>query len=354
MKFFHQIVLLLILVPCAIFGIEYFYSDNGGIPVTDCYNSDSPETRIIRDSVTKAASLVVVDNGGWELFSGITPKKIDHSSPILEGNGSGTYQLAVSAAERRYFLFRQGDKEIIFAERVLPMNGGYNFRDLGGLAAANGKKIRWGMLFRSGDLDKLTPVDLAYLASFSLRTVVDFRTEAELERAPDKLPRTVTNYAHLLITPGRLDAPESMELMEREGGEGYMRELYRQFATDEEIIKQYREFFVLLQNEKNLPLLFHCSAGKDRTGYGAALILFSLGVDTETIMKDYLASGPCLGDKYDRFLEKYPQYAPMIAVKPEYLQSAVNAMKERSGSIENYLAEVLGVDIDRVRAIYLE
>jgi protein-tyrosine phosphatase len=130
-------------------------------------------------------------------------------------------------------------------------------------------------------------------------------------------------------------------------------DIYRSFSADEEIIAQYRKFFALMQDEANLPLSFHCSAGKDRTGIAAMLFLSSLGVSEEIIMQDYLLSNKYLENKYAKLLEAQPHFKPAYIVEAGYLQTTLDQIKADYGSVENYLKNTLNVDMERMKKIYL-
>jgi protein-tyrosine phosphatase len=124
-------------------------------------------------------------------------------------------------------------------------------------------------------------------------------------------------------------------------------------VADSLVVPHYKEFFALLQNPDKLPLLFHCSAGKDRTGMGAALLLYALGVDDSTIMNDYLASNAYLTNKYAGALAKYPTLQPLYEVKPEYLGAGLERIRADHGSIDNYLVGMLKADTAALRRMYL-
>ena len=125
------------------------------------------------------------------------------------------------------------------------------------------------------------------------------------------------------------------------------------FVTDSTFVDKYRIFFRLLQDEQEVPLLFHCSAGKDRTGMGAALILYALGVDEATIMQDYLASNIYLDNKYAKELERNPEPKSVLTVKREFLQAGIDRIKQDHGSVENFLKNVLKVDLAKFKERYL-
>jgi protein-tyrosine phosphatase len=179
--------------------------------------------------------------------------------------------------------------------------------------------------------------------------VVDFRSGDEAEEGPDKVPSSTINHVFLPVVPGNFFATDVSE----SDAAVFFTDIYRSFCTDEEIITQYRQLFALMQDEANLPLSFHCSAGKDRTGMASALFLSSLGVGEEIIMQDYLLSNRCLGNKYARLIEELPHLKAMFIVDPDYLRAALDQIKTDHGSVENYLTDTLNVDIDKMRGIYL-
>lgn len=313
------------------------------------------KSRVVKDRLDKRSWLHVEGAGPWSLYAGPSPDAVDFSRPVLTGEGPGEFSLPAAGTFRRYFCLEQGGVRTQLAAALLPLSGGYNFRDMGGISMPDGKITRWGLLFRADSLAHLTPEDQAYLASIPLLSVVDFRTESEAERSPDKLPASVKKVLHFPVLPGSLDPNVDPE-EEYKGtiGDNFMEHLNRSMVTDEHIIAVYRDFFRAIQNAENLPLLFHCSAGKDRTGFAAALILFSLGADKETVMRDYMASATYLEGKYDDLVARHPERKCLFIVKPQYLGAAIATMEAKSGSVERYLQDVLGVDLAAMRRMFLQ
>lgn len=308
--------------------------------------------QILRDKQTKAASLTINVSGKWKLFSGTSVGTIDFSKPLLEGEEAGVYPLNVPDTIRSYFQLVTDKGKAILAERHLPMTGGYNFRDLGGFRTTDGRYVKWGKIIRSDDLFHLTEVDLHYLSSLPLISIVDFRAEAEIDQAPDKLPETVTGHYPYCISPGNLNSAKDISQALHQSAH-IMADINVMLVTDSLNIKRYTDYFALLQNETNIPLLFHCSAGKDRTGMAAALTLFALGVDEEAIMADYLSSNTYLGEKYSGYITKYPELKPLFEVNPEYLQAGLQCIKNKYGTVEDFLKEELKVNIEELRKMYL-
>ncbi|MCD7972065.1 MAG: tyrosine-protein phosphatase [Candidatus Azobacteroides sp.] len=310
---------------------------------------------ILRDAGTKDAYLYIETGGDWSLYGGPSVDKIDLTKPIEKGNGPGRYPVSAPDSIRYYFQLVTHAGAAILAEQHLPLEGGYNFRDMGGIRTADGRYTKWGKIFRSDDLQNLSSKDLHYLASIPLITIVDFRSAQEIEQAPDKLPSSVKNHVAYSITPGNLSATSIADFknITAEQTNSLMMEMNKAFVTDPESIEQYKKFFALLQQESNIPLLFHCSAGKDRTGMAAALFLISLGVDEDAIIEDYVTSNTYLGNKYIAYIKEEPNLQSLFEVRPEFLKAGLDKVKAEHGSVINYLQEVLNVDIEKMKAIYL-
>lgn len=237
----------------------------------------------------------------------------------------------------------------LISKQQLPIEGAYNIRDIGGYQTTKGHYVKRGLLFRSGDLNLLTTNDLSYLNRIRLQTIIDFRSEKEREEAPDKTPRSLTESVWLPVNAGNIEEIFSIDPKDIPT---IMEKVYRYIVSDCQ--KELREFFRLVSIKEKTPLLFHCSAGKDRTGIAAALLLSALGVGQETIMEDYLLSAQLLKGKYDYIIQKYPELAPLSTVKPNYLEAAFETINEDFKGMEHYLTDYLQVNIQRLRELYTE
>lgn len=316
----------------------------------------SEDITIIREKATKNASIKIYTDGNWALYSGPSVDEIDFTQPVAQGIDSGTFPLDITNASPSYFEIVTQKGTAIAGNRHLPMTGGYNFRDMGGYENAEGKHVKWGKIFRSDDLHNLTDADLEYLAAIPLTSIVDFRSQEEVKAAADRNPSSVkTNYPYS-INPGNLLDTAKLDLnnITTEQADQFMMDMNVLLVTDSVCVNRYKEFFALLQNDKDVPLMFHCSAGKDRTGMAAALFLSALGVDEQTIMKDYLASNIYLANKYDSLKSENPALKSMFEVKPQFLQAGLDRIKKDHGSVENYLTKVLHVDIEKMKEKYLD
>ncbi|MDR1882903.1 MAG: tyrosine-protein phosphatase [Prevotella sp.] len=312
------------------------------------------EARITREKYTKEASLRLEAEGDWSLYAGSSVDTINKTTPVLTGNGGGVFFLGVSTYSRVYFELVCGEERMILAERHLPMAGGYNFRDLGGIKTMDGRYTKWGKLFRADELSNLTADDLKYLSSIPITSVIDFRAQSEARRSPDKLPPDVHFTYPIAITPGNLSSEGIQANMLKTNIDSHMKHMNRLLVSNPACVRAFRIFFAIVQNNLSAPLIFHCSAGKDRAGMATALTLFALGVDEATVMDDYLMSKVYLSDKYDAFIAKYPRAESIFTVKRIFLQAGINQIKRDHGSIMNFLIKELKVDIAKMRRLYLE
>lgn len=244
--------------------------------------------------------------------------------------------------------------------RVLPIEGQVNFRDLGGYQSQNGQYVKWKTIFRSGKCNELTDNDLFYLEKIPLKTVVDFRSDEEQAKEPDKTPESVKSYIRIPIDPGNLGGVNINEMMKNgdvEGAKSYLVIANQSFIRDFQA--EYKEFFKILQQEDMSPLVFHCTAGKDRAGLAAALFLSSLGVERKTIIEDYLLTNTCTGITLSSMKTTYGD-TPLAecmyyiySVQTEYIQAAFDVIDEEYGGVERFLTNQLDVDLTRMKTLYL-
>ncbi|MDR2767942.1 MAG: tyrosine-protein phosphatase [Treponema sp.] len=242
---------------------------------------------------------------------------------------------------------------------LLPLEGLLNVRDLGGYAVTGRdgvqKRIRTGNIYRGTELSRLSVNDRAVLEERRIRTIVDFRSEEEKYAAPNDILATVRQVLELPIDAGNLMGT----LYSASGGwvyssepDGAMEEMIRLYtALPVEAIGPYRELFALLSEPANTPLLFHCSAGKDRTGLASALILYALGASMDTILADYLASTEYLRKRWLPYLTDKPYMIPYMTVSETYLQTAFARIGDYGG-LDRYLAEELGAGVEHLRDLY--
>lgn len=310
---------------------------------------------INRDKDTKKATFESSLEGDWSIYAGSSVDSINFSKPLLTGKGKGSFPLEVATDSRSYFEIVTTTSKAIIAERHLPMAGGFNFRDIGGYKMQDGRYVKWGKIFRSDDLATLTDADLNYLSSFPLLSDVDYRSKEEIKPAQDKHPKSLKNYLEYNISPGNTNA--MMAKLKNATNAAIDSEMIAMnvfFVTDKEAIDQFKKMFDHLQNPNgNVPLLYHCTAGKDRTGMSTALILYALGADDKLVMEDYLLSNKYIEAKFAKEIKAYPNLLGLFSVKSEYIQAGLDAIKKNDGSVENFLTKKLNVDIKKMRELYL-
>lgn len=285
--------------------------------------------------------------------------------------GSGnSLVVQAPASPRPYFLLRDGrGDEVRVAERLLPLVGGSNFRDLGGYRGADGRPVRWGQLYRSAVMSGLAAEDFVALSRLGIRTVCDFRANGERARDVVNWPAGAT--PNILTRDYELDLKPMMAVFAggatvtpeqaRGAMAGFYRELPFQFAG------QYKEMFAELLAGR-APLAFNCSAGKDRTGMAAVLILLALGVDRQTAIADFLLSNryyrpapPQPGAKPDATMAMFARLPPGVAqafigVDRSYIDAALAEIDKRGG-MDRYFATELGIgsaERKRLQALYLQ
>jgi protein-tyrosine phosphatase len=276
----------------------------------------------------------------------------------------GRETIASSPAPRSYFTLRNSRTGEIthVAERLIPLEAGSNFRDIGGYPAAEGKHIRWGMIYRSGGTPLLTPADLDRVHALGLTNMVDLRSDEERVLAPTRIDGVA--YTAVGYSMAKLDVAGGMETT------------YKGLPTM--MAPQLRQIFTkLLRSEQ--PLAYNCSAGQDRTGFVTAIVMTALGVPQDIIVADYhlstkyrrpefemphLDAAAHPGDPVVAMFAKYqdnPQARQprplMTADGTPFLHFALAEIETKWGSVDGYLASEIGLsktDVSRLRALYTE
>jgi len=237
---------------------------------------------------------------------------------------------------------------------VLPLKGGINFRDLGGKKLLNGNKIKSGVLFRSGALDRLTDDDLSILQSQNLYQILDYRDVVEIEAKPD----LIWPGAHYVNAPANPMAKEvtadldklTPELLEQFDPQVFMNRLYELLPLNN---PAYHQLLTMLKQPEKGGIIQHCAVGKDRTGIGSALVLFALGADLNTVMEDYLLTNETLAPYRKHLLEEHAKtmsesvvkkFEYVYSVREEFLMTAINSVNTHYGSVDRWLEKDFGLD----------
>lgn len=263
----------------------------------------------------------------------------------------------------------------------IPLEGAGNTRDLGGIPARSGMRIREKRLIRSGELFPLTERDKEILIQdYGLSCVIDFRTAAERQEKPDPglqgvkyIENPILKEEAMGITREEGSGEELiLDLMKRIGAEGfdskaYMAGLYENLVGDAYSRAQYKNFFNVLTEQEKGAVLWHCSAGKDRAGVGTALLLTALGADREDIIQDYMAANEYLKESIEALTAKIEEklqnpsmekaIRALFSVEENYIRSIFTKMEEISGTAERFLEQEMGltpVKMEKLRNFYLE
>lgn len=230
--------------------------------------------------------------------------------------------------------------------RRAPLEGATNFRDLGGYPTRDGRTVKWGLLFRSNGLFALTGADLDYLARRKFRLVCDFRAVEEQTTAPSRLP--ADDPPEVLSLAVRPEAGDRLRVLAMSGGTtladivAAYEAVYRAYARDHH--DRFGALLARLADADSYPAVFHCMAGKDRTGFAAAMILAALGVPDDVIFEDYLLTNTHwrLNARFPGTMDKEAQ-AAFGAARREYLEAAFDELHRSHGSLDVYIRDALGL-----------
>ena len=247
-----------------------------------------------------------------------------------------------------------------------------NVRDLGGMPAEGGRRIRKGRLLRAGILAKATAEDIRILTQeHHVKTIVDLRGDEEIAQAPDPVIEGVRHHRNGLLPSRNIGVSHEEDIFHsaKKMGEGFdhMVSVYAMLVNEERAISRLRQFIGYLLEQKEGAVLWHCTAGKDRTGIASMILQTALGVPQDLIMHDYLYSNVCLKKDFDALLAEVlirtddeniiENARQMMLAREEYLQTFMTGMVMACGSTGEFLKERLGLD-EKTKALlqdmYLE
>jgi len=255
--------------------------------------------------------------------------------------------------------------------RHIALHGQSNFRDIGGYETIDGRTVKWGQVYRSGELPRLTDEDVAILQRLDLRMVHNFLLEEEIEqRGEDRLPESTT----LVKNPIKTSADDLViaVLDARKTGDFSMippdlnKEVHRILALDGR--DEYAEMIRAVIDPANRPFVFHCSHGVHRTGTATAILLSALGVPWETVREDYLLSNTFRAEENDKRIKQLTnEAAKTLGIPPEdvdttniiafyilqgdYIDGTLEAIENEYGSMDNYLKMGLGLSQEELSTL---
>ncbi len=300
------------------------------------------------------------------IYGGDTPARFTRQPvEVIYGGQLALLENAPAKDYRYHLLEFEGEahdgERLIVAERELPLEGAVNFRDIGGYRAASGRYLRWNRVYRAGQLSGLTAGDHQRLQAMGIQLSCDLRSHEEAAAEPDELPPGV-RYVH---DPVESDEPRLRQLQRlltnRGQMDAFMTEVYTQLLVDEHA-DVYGRVFERLADLDNLPIVLHCTAGKDRTGIAVALLLAYLGVPDDVILADYSLSNrhfQTFVQTGERAIQSVARLGlsvetmlPLFTANPATMAATLDYIRVTYGSVEGYLTDAAGVDratLDRVR-----
>lgn len=319
---------------------------------------------VTSDAGSYTVEWVADDLDAVTVYATADPAGGDRDRKVGEGGAAGSVTVDdLPPAARWYFeLVPDAGEPLVVADRSLHLASAPNLRDIGGYRTEDGQWVRMGLIFRSDGLDELSDADKAVLDELGIALVCDLRTEGERTDAPDILPAGAETVSLDVLADGEDiaaqvtdvilsgDPAAQQELLGDGRGEQLMVEGGRAIVTLASAREAYGRMFERFAEPESHPALFHCTAGKDRTGWGAAVVLSLLGVPRETVMDDYLVSNDYLASDNVATLDAAGALIdpallePVLGVAPEYLESSFEAVEDEYGSIEAYATEGLGLD----------
>jgi len=250
--------------------------------------------------------------------------------------------------------------------RLLPMDGAHNTRELGGYKTTDGKSVKWGMLYRSDKLSDISDTDQAYLQDLGIKKIIDFRSKEEKEEDPDIIPKGIDYIEMPISVDGAMRSKIEAVL------KGETNKDVKSFLIDanKEFVSNYNDVYEdFLRNliDDDGPALFHCTAGKDRAGFAAAITLIALGVSKEDVIDDYMKTNQFTKERIEEIIGQielmtlYQTDAeilrPLLGVEREYIETAFQTAEEKYGSLESFIRDGLNIsdeDIQKLRNKFIE
>ena len=236
--------------------------------------------------------------------------------------------------------------------RKIVLDGTSNTRELGGYKTEDGRSLKWGVLYRSDKLSELTDADQEYLLQLGIKRVIDFRSSEEKQNEPDQLPSTL-KYIEMPIEADGAIRPKVEAILKgdlKEDVGAILVETNKEFITDFSGV--YKGFIEsLIENQE--PTLFHCTAGKDRAGFAAALVLLAVGVPEKIVIEDYMKTNKYTEETIQDYINKINLYSlgsvdaeilrPLLGVEERFIRAALDEIKQKYGSVENFIRDELKI-----------
>jgi len=356
-------------VPLLAISVTLVLPDFGSVAATGIEN---PTCELVSPGVYRLDFQASPDAGPVEVFASSRPDRIDSPRPLLTIRKAPAEVSISGRTGRIYFHLKpaSGATRVVSIRRLL-LEGAKNFRDLGGYRTSDGHYVRWGQVYRSNHLVNLTARDSEYLNSLGIRLVCDVRSDGERARAPDHWTGNAPEFFAVPIGSNLFTAPTADDLKRRVVAiNAETKDSVRAYDYGIEYAGQYAKILKRIA-AGDLPVVEHCTAGKDRTGVFSAILLTALGVPRDTVIQDYVLSNQYLlapdtietttADLQRAFgLAEAPDISTVktiMTAKPETLEATLDKIGKTYGSFGNYLRDALKLsdsDLLNIRRRLLE
>lgn len=287
---------------------------------------------------------------------------------------------------RPYFLIKESNSEYVTAERTLPVEGMNNFRDMGGYETYNKHTVKWGSLYRSDHIYNATESGIEYLKKLNIHTIIDYRSDDEIEKYPNKIINE--NIATFQLDPAAHTAELSAQFTSSKNNEDInlinkiieqknagllvnrydiVTEQYKNFVNKKESKEAFSKMLKITSNPNSQAIIQHCRGGKDRTGFGSILLLGILGVKKEYLISDYMLTHTNRIERNNNKMEGYKKLTKdpealnylysLIETKSEFIETSIDTIEQQYGSISNYALNELNITyeiINSLKKLYLD
>lgn len=243
--------------------------------------------------------------------------------------------------------------------RLLSVPGTKNFRDLGGYKTVDGRQVKWGMIYRSDNLAHLDEAGIEAFKTLNIRAITDLRSDPERQQEPNIIPASSPGPIYNVlpindrpvdiralgkrIVTGKITDAEISDLLD-----------HRRFITNPSHREHWGNWLADLAKDETVPHLFHCTSGKDRTGFGASIFLLAMGVDRSVVQEDFLLSNAILEDYNTARIAEIDRRVPgkidetlfrkILGVSQDTIEASFAEMEAQYGSIDGFIRDGLGID----------
>jgi protein-tyrosine phosphatase len=347
---------LLLTVPFAIAGCGQRAPEP--IPITEAaVVGGAPGVYTLAWSAPETVTSVTV-------YAGTDPLNVGREREVGKGGAAGHLVVSLPVNSHWFFEFvPETGSPLVMGARRLNFESVPNLRDVGGYRTADGRWVKMGRVYRSDQLDKISDEDFERLKDLDFKLICDLRTDDERAEGADRVPPNTEHMIADVTGDGSTglgailgDTTDVAGMLSRMPGEEILKTANREFVTSEPARAAYKAVFTRLADPASLPTLIHCTSGKDRTGWGAAALLTLLGVPQDMVMFDYMMSNRSLQQKNRETLAAVPEdlreaMLPLVGVRQEYLQAALDEVQATHGSIEAYFKDGLGLTDENIAAL---